>query len=361
MDPHLQLTRWHVIGALAAGSFMSSSVFARKEEIPRPRTELCQVIVDRYRPLAHSHPGEDPVGVLARSPNSGVRLASPSQILWHPSTDLPAWAAAQKPPFSISPILLRSLKMFEQSGGGGKRVKAPGVDFYSITRSEGSLGCLDSQSFVVLGGVAVPSQTPGESADAVGQCNTGVLYGTIDGSSVAMIQNYDWRPGMLASVHVWTWSGHGFAAACTVSLAYKPQFSRKTLNDWGETCDGGDCDALRAASFKLAESAEDDREALKASPIERLNAAQRKQFQAMKQAFDAKSREPSSNDAFSIPFLHNDRLYIASVGHFAIGWRDFADWSVIFETLERGELKPRGTFAVGTWKGDLEYVSVKAK
>src|SRR5438270_790090 len=120
MAPHLQLTRKYAIGALAVGSFMSPWVIAQSFD--------CAKAVG-------------PVGVLARSPNSGVRLASPSQIVWHSSTDLPAWAAAQKPPFSVSPDLLGSLKMFEQSGGGGKRVKALGVDFYSITRSEGSMGC----------------------------------------------------------------------------------------------------------------------------------------------------------------------------------------------------------------------------
>lgn len=222
------------------------------------------------------------------------------------------------------------------------------------------MGCADSLSFVVRGGVAVPAPTPGESA-AVGQCDTGVLYGTIDDSSVAMIQNYNWGPGMNAKVDLWTWSGHGFAAACSVSLGYKPQFSRKTISTWGETCSGSDCDALRDASFKLAESAETDGEELKASSIEPLSEAQRKQFQVMEQAFAAKPREPSSNDAFNIPFLHNGRLYLVSVGHFSIGWRDFEDWSVMFATLDAGTLTPRGAFAVGTWKGDLEYVSVTAK
>lgn len=166
---------------------------------------------------------------------------------------------------------------------------------------------------------------------------------------------------MSAKVDLWTWTGHGFAAACSVSLGYTPRFSRKTFNSWGEACSGSDCDALRDASFKLAESVEADAEEVKASSIERLTDVQRKQFQVMQQAFAATTREPSSNDAFSIPFLHNDRLYLASVGHFSIGWRDYADWSVMFATLDEGKLTPRGAFAVGVWKGDLEYVSVSAQ
>jgi len=45
----------------------------------------------------------------------------------------------------------------------------------------------------------------------------------------------------------------------------------------------------------------------------------------------------------------------------AKGWRDYADWSVLFEELDDGKLIPRGAFPVGTWKGDLETVSVTAK
>jgi len=54
-------------------------------------------------------------------------------------------------------------------------------------------------------------------------------------------------------------------------------------------------------------------------------------------------------------------LIIASIGHFAIGWRDFADWSVLFEEFEDGKMTPRGAFSVGTWKGDLETVTVAEK
>ena len=81
----------------------------------------------------------------------------------------------------------------------------------------------------------------------------------------------------------------------------------------------------------------------------------------MKETFESQEREPSSNDPFTIPFLHDDRLYLASIGHFAIGWRDFADWSVIFASFDDAKLTPRGAFSVGTWKGDLESVSITEK
>jgi uncharacterized protein len=153
-------------------------------------TAICRSIIERYRPLANAHPGEAPLNVLMASPNSGIQLASPLETIWHPSTDLPGWAAVQKPPFSISPDLLKSLVLYEQTGGAGNLTKAPGVDFYALNRSQGSAGCSDSRAFVVQGGIAVPAVTPGDSDEAVGDCG-GVVYGLISDTPVAIAQHYD--------------------------------------------------------------------------------------------------------------------------------------------------------------------------
>jgi hypothetical protein len=210
---------------------------------------------------------------------------------------------------------------------------------------------------VVQGGIAVPAETPGDSDEAVGDCG-GVTYGLIDTSPVAIAQHYDWRPGMTAKIDVWTWNRQEFSHACQVSLTYKPHFTRKTFNNWGETCDGSDCDELRSASFELAEAAQTGSPARWERSLNRLTAKQRAQFDAMKQAFEAQDRDPLSSDAFVVPVVHHDRLYIAGVGHYTIGWRVYADWRIEFETLDDGKLTSRGTFSVGTWKGDLVTASV---
>lgn len=320
---------------------------------------LCQVIADRYRPLANSHPGEAPLDVLVASPASGLQLASTVAADLR-SAGLGAWAAAQKPPFSISPALLEAVRQYQDEGGSAQLVKATGVPFFSFSGVQGSMGCSFSQSFVVRGGVAFPSDSPGEPGEE-GACDTGAVYGTIDATPVAMIQKYDWRPGMKASIDLWKWDGEGFDYECEVDLTYKPRFSEKTLNPWGETCVGDDCGELRRASFKLAEAAEADPQQLEDRSLGRVSAKQKEQFDAMKQLFAARRREPSSNDPFSIPFVFHDHLYLASIGHYAIGWRDFADWSVLFAELEDGKLITRGEFSVGTRKGDLENVSVTEK
>jgi uncharacterized protein len=322
----------------------------QKDKAPA-NTSICRSIVERYRPLAHAHPGEAPLAVLTALPHSGIRLASYSGTIWHPATDLISWAATQNPPFSLSADLLKALEFYEQTGGAGALIKAPGIDFYSLERSQGSAGCSDSRAFVVRGGIADTETPPGDSDGC-----QGVIYGLVDSSSVAMAQHYDWRPGMTASIDVWAWDGQDFVASCKITLTYKPQFTRRTLNNWGETCQGNDCGELRRASFKLAEAVASHAQDFKRNSLEKLTAEQKAQFETMETLFDSQPREP--NSSISIPFPYRGRLYLANIGDYAIGWREFADQRVVFDEMEKGELHSRGAFSVGVRKGDLKAVSI---
>ncbi len=321
---------------------------------------VCQVIADRYRPLAHSHPGEPPLDVLAGSPTSGIQLVKQTDWVKMPSRDLTAWAAAQKPPFSISAAVLYSLKQYEKLGGVADLIRAPGAGLYTFEGDQESTDCPYNQSFVVQGGVAVPADTPGKPGEE-GNCGA-VQYGAVDTLPMAIEQHYDWQPGMTASLEVWNWDGQGFAHECEIELTYKPRFSEKTLAPQEETCNGSDCKELHGAAFTLAESAESDPQALQESSLEHLTAKQKKQFDSMQELFAKLHREPLSLDPFSLPYLFHDRLLLVSIGHYA-GPREhqYADWSVEFLEIDDGKLVLRGSFPVGTGKGDLESVKVTEK
>jgi hypothetical protein len=51
-------------------------------------------------------------------------------------------------------------------------------------------------------------------------------------------------------------------------------------------------------------------------------------------------------------------MYLVGLGHFTIGWREYADWSVTFSYLKDGKLMQKAMFAVGMWKGSFEIASV---
>jgi len=126
-------------------TFSAATPLELKQELARElekKTRLCKIIADAYRPLANSHPGEAPLQVLAKSTDSPIKLASKFVPIQQPVTDVSNWAAAQNPPFTLSPNLQKKLKQYaEYSGGDVTLIKALGVDFYTIGRIQGSMGC----------------------------------------------------------------------------------------------------------------------------------------------------------------------------------------------------------------------------
>jgi len=59
------------------------------------------------------------------------------------------------------------------------------------------------------------------------------------------------------------------------------------------------------------------------------------------------------------PLLHEGAVYLASVGHYTIGWRTFPDWSVKLDRLDHGALTPVGTAFVAMRRGALRAATVE--
>ena len=109
--------------ALPAGSSSTGSGVA-----------ACKGLLDRYRPLANTHPGERPLAVLAQAGTAGFKLTEGGDTILNPISDLVSWAKGQQPPVSISPRLSESLA---SDPNGGMLQKAPGVPFFVLSRLEG--------------------------------------------------------------------------------------------------------------------------------------------------------------------------------------------------------------------------------
>ena len=60
-----------------------------------------------------------------------------------------------------------------------------------------------------------------------------------------------------------------------------------------------------------------------------------------------------------LPVVIDGNFYLASLGHFTIGWRVFHDWSVTFDRLEGDKKVTAASFAIGMAKGKLIDVRVK--
>jgi hypothetical protein len=53
------------------------------------------------------------------------------------------------------------------------------------------------------------------------------------------------------------------------------------------------------------------------------------------------------------------RVFLATVGHFTIGWRVFSDWKVTVETGEADKTSEIARFAIGMTKGPIASATVK--
>jgi hypothetical protein len=235
--------------------------------------------------------------------------------------------------------------------------KAPGVPFFMLSRLEGSAACDSSVFFFVKDGIALPSRRPFD--DAEDNCPNGGVFASLDSVPLYVRENYDYQPGMQASLEVATWQSDHFEAACTVSLSYLPRVSAKTLNTSEDGCDGADCEDMRKAAFELAKAKAAGTVSAE-SLLRGLTAQQRERYQAEQSAAEGQSDASASEHVVFVPYVRQGEVYVARIADRTIGWRDYADQSVKFERLEDGKIIEKAAFAVGVWKGELENAGVES-
>jgi hypothetical protein len=57
--------------------------------------------------------------------------------------------------------------------------------------------------------------------------------------------------------------------------------------------------------------------------------------------------------------VFDGRVFLATVGHFTIGWRVFSDWKVSVETGEADHTREIARFAIGMTQGPIISATVK--
>ncbi|MDX6463393.1 MAG: hypothetical protein QOE55_7090 [Acidobacteriaceae bacterium] len=339
-------------------------------------TANCQKIADRYRPLVGAHLGESPLSVLAATPASGVTLTEPLIRMVDPKSALPQWANKQTPPFIVPDGLTQSL----MSMSIWTLERLPDANFYWLSSIAGTAHCYDSQYFVISNGRAEEQMAPPGFEDGEGAaCGVSREFGRIDAASVFLEENYDWTPRMSSGITVATWKDGGFRSTCTVAFSFAPKFSDQTLNSWDKlepeswkACAGPICADLRRAAFDLVAAVQSDPIQAQHKLRSTLSAAQLVEYEtAVKLAthdqpgsgWDQKANVDPANiteeDPLLLPYVDHGRVFLASLGHFTIGWRYFADWGVTFKALD-GKLTPQAHFAVGMIKGEPEKVLISA-
>ncbi len=154
---------------------------------------------------------------------------------------------------------------------------------------------------------------------------------------------------MRSTLTVGTREKGSFVGPCHLTFYFSPIFTQETLNNWGETCNRNDCDSLRRDAFKLAEAVQSNPRRARSDALSLLMTAQRSEYMAAEAI--AVQDNPTTDDPanpvgpdpsgfidenlFHLPYIRDHRVYVASLGHFTIGWRHLSDWHVTFSQLDK--------------------------
>ena len=157
----------------------------------------------------------------------------------------------------------------------------------------------------------------------------------------------------------------------------------KTFNDWpglnnweNNECGSGGCEGFRRAAMNLVRQTQQDRAGVEAHLLAALTGLQREEYQRLKRVADRPAADdpPAEGDdapkpktaaaltdtnPLLLPMLVDGHVFLASVGHFTIGWRVFSDWKVTVEAGEADTTREIAHFAIGMRQGPIVSVTVK--
>jgi hypothetical protein len=291
-------------------------------------------------------------------------------------------AAQLKRPFTPSPGLLKALDGVQEELVVSD---LPGSNLLAANSIAGTAHC-DSTIFFSVNrgrGRLVPVPESGQN-DIGGSCGLTLSFASVDGLPVAIDDDLDAGPSLASTLTLTPWGGSRWQNPCKASFVFAPHFDpAKTWNDWASLnnwenndCGSGGCGGLQRAALDLVRQTQQDRAGVEAHVLSGLTPAQREEYQRLKRVADRPDpddRQAGGDDAgkpataatltdampLLLPMVVDDRVLLASVGHFTIGWRVFADWKVTVEAAEVERTREIARFAIGMTQGPIVSVSIK--
>lgn len=366
------------LGAIAAAPPMPTAA-------PDAGKGLCHRFQDAYRAVLAARPNDpkdpnaplsqSPFTLLANTPNSGViRGPSATALPEANARALDQWGRSQTPPARFSPKVRKAI--LDLGSSALLTIdRAPATDFYVASQVQGTAHCIFATAFTIQNGVAGRVEKPLWPDRPGDTCGVDQFFGVIDGQTVAVQDNESpYEPSLAARLTIKPWDGRAFGPACSIAFDYDPVFVAMTDEPSQEPerkCDSAACVALKPAAKALAEAVQHDPLAARRNALAALSADQRATFETMeKLAQDKRGGAPlpeaPGNPAsyldqspLLLPLLHKGDVYLASVGHYTIGWRIYPDWSVKLEKLDHDQLTSIGTASVAMRRGALRAATIQ--
>jgi hypothetical protein len=320
--------------------------------------------------------------LLRRSPSGFIPGTTRFTLKAYSQQDFVKQALLLPRPFVPSRQLLRAFDGVQQALVVSD---LPGSDLLAANSIGGTASCNSTVFFAVSRGRARPVRLPKDwDNDVGGSCGLTRSFASVQGLPVVIDDDLDTGPSLASTLTLTPWDGGKWQPPCTAGFVFAPHFdTAKTQNDWASLdnwenndCGSGGCGGFQRAALDLVRQTQQDRTGVEARLLAGLTPAQRQQFQRLKRAADRPDpddRQTGGDDAAKpstaatltdtmpllLPVVVDDRVFLASVGHFSIGWRVFADWKVTVEAAEAERTREIARFAIGMTPGPIVSVSIR--
>jgi hypothetical protein len=294
-----------------------------------------------------------------------------------------ARAAKQLPkPFAPSGELLKALDDLQ---GAVTVFELPGSKLLAANNIAGTANCNSTIFFSVSGGRADLVSSPKQwENDVGGSCGLTRSFASVRGRPVIIDDSLDSGPSLASTLTLTPWDNGKWREPCTARFTFAPHFdTAKTLNDWpsldnweANDCGAGGCAKFQRAALDLVKRTQQDRAGVEDHLRAAMTTAQGAEYQRIKNAAhgtdqvdpqadgeDAEKPMTAANltetNPLVLPMVIDDRVFLASVGHLAIGWRVFADWKVTVEAAEADRVREIARFAIGMTQGPIAGIAIK--
>jgi hypothetical protein len=371
--------------AFSISMALTTTAFAATASCKGAARHLVTLVRDNWPSSDEKTPAAtaDMIGTFLHKPHSGfVSGVTRFKLATYSREAFIEQAARVQDGFSPSRDLLKALDDVQ----GGLTVSAlPGTDLLAANSIGGTANCASTVFFLVSHRstrlVAAPQNWEN---DAGGSCGLTRSFASVDDLPVVIDDSLDFGPS-LASTLTLTPLDHGkWQDPCRADFVFAPHFDTvKTLNDWASLdnweasdCGSDGCDGFRRAALKLVEQTQADRTGVESHLLAAMTAAQGEEYQRLKRVADRPNAADAATDGddaehpktaaaltetmpLLLPMVVGDRVFLASVGHFTIGWRVFSDWKVTVDAAEADKTREIARFAIGMTQGPIISAVVK--
>ncbi len=323
----------------------------------------------------------DMIGLIARKSPAGFVAGATRFALTYSRQEFTTRAERLKPPFTPSSELLKALDDLDAEM---VVVGLPGTNIFAANSLGGTARCNSTVFFSILNRRSRLLQGPESwKNDVGGSCGLTRSFASIDGVPFAIDDDLDFGPSLTSTLTLTPWIDGKWMEPCKVNFVFAPHFDTRSmlndwasLNNWEENNCGTDCEGFRRAALALVRQTQLDPVRAEARLLAAMALPQREEYRRLKHiadrpdaaelptgADDAKRRATAAGltdtSPLLLPMIVDNRVFLATVGHFTIGWRAFSDWKVTVETGEADKTREIARFAIGMTKGPIASVAVK--